>query len=278
VSATPATVLFAAKKTSRHQSPPHERIDADPEILLLRWYRDGEELWRFPIVGEFERLSDSAEPWTDGVDLVRLDARFEPPVPARDYMWVHPDLVVHNTPDIFHHSVQPAVRRLGGPLLDQIMARFEARADTTIKLGDIRVTTESRADFIAAQSRASRLLQAFGDSAGADPFLQGESLLQYRARLATQFQKYSSKCKEVNLDRVGDLCAFGAIEAAIYNDALSEASHPTQITAGVLIPRRTRDNAGREITRYIGDPNACWDQFNPPVRHVRRFMTPGRAA
>jgi hypothetical protein len=38
----------------------------------------------------------------------------------------------------------------------------------------------------------------------------------------------------------------------------------------------TADPAGRPVTRYEGHPDSCWDQFNPPHRYVRQFLTPGR--
>jgi hypothetical protein len=139
-------------------------------------------------------------------------------------------------------------------------------------------TMSTRSDFIAAQSRATKLLHSFGDSSGAAPFVQGESLLQYRARLAAQFQKYSKAFKDSNLSRITCPHAFAGIEDAIYNDAAAEATHPTaaSLSAGELRAVVTMDGAGRPITKYYGDPNACWDQFNPPVIHqVRKFMTPG---
>jgi hypothetical protein len=46
---------------------------------------------------------------------------------------------------------------------------------------------------------------------------------------------------------------------------------PGEIHATVV-----NDASGRPITSYRGDPNACWDQFNPGVRYIRGFNTPGR--
>jgi hypothetical protein len=136
----------------------------------------------------------------------------------------------------------------------------------------------SRSEFIETQSRADKLFQAFGDTAGAPPSMQGESLLQYKARLLAPFQKYSQQFKDANLSRITCPSGFAAIEGQIYNDALSEATHPTSASMrpGELRAVATADATGRKITKYFGDPAACWDQFNPPHKYVTRFMTNGR--
>jgi hypothetical protein len=88
--------------------------------------------------------------------------------------------------------------------------------------------------------------------------------------------KHSKQFKGANLAKVHDPNAFEVVEQQIYADAMSEATHPTTFRPGELRAVATPDASGRTITRYFGDPGACWSQFNPPVRHVRRFMTPSR--
>jgi hypothetical protein len=295
MSATPDAIMYAAAKTLRFQSPPHERPD-DPEVLLLRWYRDGDEpmnLWRFPIVGEFGRRGD-AEAWTEAVDLVRLDASFQPPVPSADFQWIHPDFVIHcSRPEILHPNVRPAVRRLGGPLLDQVLACAEALADSNSHAGDSEMATSTAElqrqvaelqrrigppagdpqEFRQAQAKADRVFRAIGDSTGAPPFMSGERLLDYRCRLLTPLQKFSAQFKSSNLYKIGDPTALSAIEDAIYNDALTAIRDPQNYAPGELRAIKRQDATGRELTSYVGHEGSCWDQFNPPVRHVVRFNT-----
>jgi hypothetical protein len=247
-------VLFVSPKTIQFQTPPHERPGGD-EILLLR-QREGS--WGFPIAGDFDHPGER-EPWAKGVDLVRLDERFIPPgVDGADFFWASRDFALAGPANVYTASVLPALRR------------FDSTQVTTKE----NATMADRKDFVAAQSRAEALLQALGDS-GAPPFVAGEGLVAYRARLATQFQKYAPKYKNVDLNRVGDASAFEAIEDCIYADAAREAEHPTIFKAGELRAIRKADPSGRVITKYVGDPNACWDQFNPGFQYARRFLAPG---
>lgn len=141
------------------------------------------------------------------------------------------------------------------------------------------VTPEVRQRMVGFQSRWQRVASAFSDDAGAPTFVNGESEIDYRVRLASKYQAHAKdpKVKGAKLADIKDANAFEWFEDAIYNDALSEASHPTDFKPGVIFPQRIRDAAGREITKYHGDPNACWDQFNPPIRYARRFLVPGAA-
>ena len=136
---------------------------------------------------------------------------------------------------------------------------------------------EQKLKMVEHQSRWNRVAQAFNDSDGAPPFVNGESELDYRARLASKYQQHAKnpKVKSAKLLEIKDAASLEVIEDAIYADALAEAQSPSTIHAGVLVPRRIKDAAGREIVRYSGDPNACWDQFNPPaVKVVRRILVP----
>lgn len=134
-----------------------------------------------------------------------------------------------------------------------------------------------RQRMVSFQSKAERVFQALGDSAGAPPAANGESEMDYRVRLLSGFKKHSKSYKDADLAKIGDAAVFGMIEDAIYADAVAEASNPSTIAPGILIPQRIKDAAGREITRYKGDAGSCWDVFNPPVRHVRRLLTQGSA-
>ena len=133
-----------------------------------------------------------------------------------------------------------------------------------------------RSAFVDAQVKAQRVYQVFSDSA--PPPLQGETSLSYNARLASKYQPFARdpKLKGVKLSEIKDANALDFIVGRIYNDAMAEATHPTRFQPGELRGIATADQSGRQITRYYGDPNACWDQFNPPIRYVRRFITATR--
>lgn len=154
-------------------------------------------------------------------------------------------------------------------LLDRL-AVLEAQAK---HIPDV-LPNDQRALFASTQMNAERVYQAFGDSAGAPHWLNGETHPQYVARLASKWKDHSKDWKSVDLNALPE-AALHIAATRIFADALAEATHPTKVRPGVLIPQRFKDAAGREITKYFGDPNACWDQFNPPVRHVRRILTPG---
>jgi hypothetical protein len=93
------------------------------------------------------------------------------------------------------------------------------------------------------------------------------------------YQKYSGAFKNSDLHKIGDASAMSGIEDAIYNDAMSEARHPTaaSLAPGQLRAITTLDASNRPVTRYHGDIAAFMDQFNPPFRYVRRLNTPGRS-
>jgi hypothetical protein len=255
------------------------RAAAD-EVLLIRQRGQSDEppsdTWEFPRVGEFDYPAD-LEPWTDGVLLAKVDGPFDPPgLPAEDFQWVSADFARTCAPTAFHPDVPPALRRFDGPILDQILARIGAASNST---GDFQMgtATASRSDFAAAQIKANRVANAYGDSAPAP--LVGESLLDYRARLASMYKKYSGAFKNSDLHKIGDPSAMTGIEDTIYNDAMSEARHPTaaSLAPGQLRAITTMDASNRPITRYYGESSACWDQFNAPYRYVRGFNVAGKA-
>lgn len=135
---------------------------------------------------------------------------------------------------------------------------------------------DSRKDFLDAQTKAERVAQAFGDAEGAPSFMNGESRRDYRIRLLSKYISHSKSYKNVDLNNVKDETAFTAIEDGIYADGM-RAAHDPSTRPGQMWPVRTRDASGREMTKYEGDIRAFMDQFNPPIRHVTRFMTSGRA-
>lgn len=128
----------------------------------------------------------------------------------------------------------------------------------------VPVSAEDRNMLATAQSRADGVAGLFGKRAS--PPVPGESPIEYRRRLASDFKQHSAKFKDSRLDSM-DEATFGAIEEMVYADAVSAARSPDRgNAAGMLIKLQRQDEAGRTITEWTGD-NLAW---------MQTFMTPGR--
>lgn len=57
---------------------------------------------------------------------------------------------------------------------------------------------------------------------------------------------------------------------------LSEADRLQRQLAhsGQLVELFVTDRTGRKISRFVGDPEACWGQFKAPLRRVTGFTIP----
>jgi hypothetical protein len=120
-------------------------------------------------------------------------------------------------------------------------------------------------DFLAAQSKAQRVALAHGDSAPGP--VQGETLTQYRVRLATPFQLHSATWSRVRLSSLAP-DALKVAEDAIYADSLIHAADPANVPEGTLREVTEVDRTGRRISRFIGSPESCWGPFKAPTRYV----------
>lgn len=129
----------------------------------------------------------------------------------------------------------------------------------------VELPEAERQRFVAVQSRAERVAQAFGDSAGAPRWLQGETLDQYRRRLLGGYVKHSAAWKDIDLTPFADK-ALDTVETQVYADAYREATHPTSITSGELRMSIRSDETGRQIREFHGDPEACWAPFKQTPR------------
>lgn len=116
----------------------------------------------------------------------------------------------------------------------------------------------------AAQARADSVAGLFGDRVAAP--MAGETSLAYRRRQLDRFKQYSSRFKESRFDSA-DASMVSAIEEIVYNDAATAARTPAAATAGILIPRESRDQAGRLITRFEGDPMAWMQNYMSQGAH-----------
>jgi hypothetical protein len=132
-----------------------------------------------------------------------------------------------------------------------------------------------RRDLITAQSRADEVFTKFGAGMQAKPFMAGESVMDYRRRLAGELQKHSSKWAKLNLAKVDDEF-FGTVETEIYADSVVAANSPQGMQPGRMVPR-TRDEGGHKITEYFGNGVHYIDAFSRAPRRIQRIKD-GRPA
>ncbi|VWD20702.1 NUDIX hydrolase [Burkholderia contaminans] len=135
------------------------------------------------------------------------------------------------------------------------------RMDGTLSTLTKPLSAEDRDALASAQMRADSVMQMFGQNATAP--LHGESPIEYRRRLASKLAPHSSEMKGVKLDAL-DGAAFKLVEDRIYADAQTAALNPASAPAGRLIPIISRDEAGRQITRFSGDIAAWMQHFTAP--------------
>ena len=175
----------------------------------------------------------------------------------------------------------PGVRKTLGQMLDEYpetRACHDAAPNPEIK--DLRaqvaalrnqvpanLSANDRKSFVAAQMEASPVYKAFGIADGAPTWLNGETLDEYRVRLANEHKVHSKRWKDIDLSGMSGP-ALQNVVTQIFADAMVEARHPSTFEPGVLQEYYTHDQTGRRITRFRGDPGACWDQFKSPTRQV----------
>lgn len=162
-------------------------------------------------------------------------------------------------------------------------ARADANPELRAQIADLQarisrmpadVTDEDRAHFVAAQSQAERVAQAFGDSAGAPRWLNGETVPQYRRRLLSKYKAHSADWKDADLSKIADDSALTVIEKRIYADAMQAALHPTDLGAGQLREIKRVDAAGRTISNFVGSETAAWAPFANPHRRGKVVRPP----
>ena len=137
--------------------------------------------------------------------------------------------------------------------------------------------SESADDFVKAWEKAAQVARAYGDSVGELAPHPDEKLLPYRQRIASKYKHLSSTFKGASLDGLNCPVALTAVEDSIYADAMKALYDGSGVPAGQLRAITKADATGRQITKYVGSDGACWDQFNAPIRYVRRILTPGTA-
>jgi hypothetical protein len=128
-----------------------------------------------------------------------------------------------------------------------------------------------RIKFVEAQSKADRIAQMWGDSAGAPLWQNGESLGNYTRRLLGKYKVHSPTWRDKNLADV-HASVLDIAETQIYADAQAAAMNPA--SGQPLRENITTDRTGRKISSFIGDAESCWGPFKLPSRRVKGFTVP----
>lgn len=126
--------------------------------------------------------------------------------------------------------------------------------------------------FADAQARADTVYQGFGKHAPRP--MEGELLMDYRKRLATNLKMHSPMWKNAKLTKLDDE-TFGNIESQIYSDATSAAANPTDLEAGELrMVTKVDPTTGVRSNVFYGKDHFV-KGMGRPGRRVTAFRTMG---
>jgi colicin import membrane protein len=138
-----------------------------------------------------------------------------------------------------------------------------------------RHAPEDKNKFAAAQMRADAAYQAWG-LGQAPPALLGESLRDYRLRLAAPLKQYSRNFKDSALETIGDEGAFSTVETSIINDAV--AASTSTVTQGAPLRMITEKNeSGHTVRKFYGDPAVTWGPFMGGAIRIAKLQRPTAA-
>jgi hypothetical protein len=122
---------------------------------------------------------------------------------------------------------------------------------------------DEHAAFADAQARADAVFVNFGSRAPRP--MEGETLFDYRKRLATKLKSHSSRWKDVKFSRLDDE-TFTPIESQVYDDAIAAAANPVDLQAGEL----------REVTKINPQTGVRTIEFYGKESFVKQMGRPGR--
>jgi hypothetical protein len=129
---------------------------------------------------------------------------------------------------------------------------------------------DEHAAFADAQARADAVFNGFGQRAPRP--LEGESLIDYRKRMATKLKSYSTAWKSVKFSQLPDE-AFGIAEGQVYSDATSAAANPVDLAAGELrAVTKTDPTTGVRTIVFYGKESFV-KAMGRPGRRVASFRT-----
>ncbi len=120
---------------------------------------------------------------------------------------------------------------------------------------------------VHAQRRCDRVASAF--STDAPRPLDGETLRAYRVRLLQSYVHNSPDWKDLPHEVWSKLptSVFNKMEDRVYADSLAASACP-HVPDGELFKKTERDQSGRLITTWFGQPRAWMSQFSCQPRRV----------
>jgi 8-oxo-dGTP pyrophosphatase MutT (NUDIX family) len=155
---------------------------------------------------------------------------------------------------------------------DAAKAKADAENDVRKRIADVEARLPKQmtdADYAAmadAQVKADRLYLMHGGRAPRP--LDGETLLAYRRRMASDLKEHSPAWKGIDLRVIADDTAFGNIETVIYKDAEVAGLNPVAPSEDFLREITEEDVTGRKISKFVGRPSAWMNQFAAPRRRL----------
>jgi hypothetical protein len=143
-------------------------------------------------------------------------------------------------------------------VISQLQALLKPRSD------------DEHAAFADTQARADTVFAGFGERAPRP--LEGETLVDYRKRLATKLKKHSNTWGKVKLSELPE-SAFRIAEDAIYNDATIAAATPADLEAGELrMVTKIDPTTGVRSNVFYGKESFV-KGMGRPGRRVQSFRT-----
>lgn len=143
--------------------------------------------------------------------------------------------------------------------LKQRLAALESRTPLSADNADYPV-------MVGFQARADRTYGLHGLNAPRP--MEGETPVAYRRRLVVALQKHSIDYKDVDLSTINDDKMLAIVEKRVFADAEEAAKRPVDLGVGELRKVERRDDVGRKVTEFHGDPIAWMQQFAMPYRMV----------
>jgi hypothetical protein len=118
------------------------------------------------------------------------------------------------------------------------------------------------------QSRAEQIFSALGRDGAAPLPASDESVTDYRRRICNKLRLISPRWKYIDVSSFPVGPQLNLAEEQIFADAVAAVNDPSRAAPGTLIESITTDRANRRISKFIGDPGACWDSFKSSTRGV----------
>lgn len=104
---------------------------------------------------------------------------------------------------------------------------------------------------------------------------QGESINIYRQRLLEPLVGFSPKWRALNVSGFREMAANPTMLRNVEDQVIADSieTGKRMLRPGELRCVVEKDETGREIKQFYGDPAACWDEFKMPVKYMTGYKT-----